>query len=163
MGTVSHPGALANVEHELAIFEPEELRAQVAASWALEATVETPEQAKQLLADQMPFHVADPTGPLVAELIAADHVVYRPDVLRHFAAGGDYGMIDLRDDLRGVTKPTLILSGADDRTTPAASAHELVALLPHCEEIVLPDCAHMVPYEQPDGFIAALSSFLERH
>ena len=103
--------------------------------------METPEQAEQLLADQMPFHVADPTGPLVAELIAADHVVYRPDVLRHFAAGGDYGMIDLRDDLRGVTKPTLILSGADDRTTPAASAHELVALLPHCEEVVLPDCA----------------------
>jgi pimeloyl-ACP methyl ester carboxylesterase len=163
MGTVSHPGALANVEHELAIFEPEELRAQVAASWALEATVETPEQAKLLLADQMPFHVADPTGPLVAELIAADHVVYRPDVLRHFAAGGAYGMIDLRDGLRGVTKPTLILSGADDRTTPAASAHELVALLPHCEEVVLSDCAHMVPYEQPDGFIAALSSFLERH
>ena len=163
MGTVSHPGALASVEHELAIFEPEELRAQVAASWALEATVETPEQAKLLLADQMPFHVADPTGPLVAELIAADHVVYRPDVLRHFAAGGEYGMIDLRDDLRGVMKPTLILSGADDRTTPAASAHELVALLPQCEEIVLPNCAHMVPYEQPDGFIAALSSFLERH
>jgi len=72
-------------------------------------------------------------------------------------------MLDLRDDLRGVTKPTLILSGAHDRTTPAASAHELVALLPHCEEIVLPDCAHMVPYEQPDGFVAALSSFLERH
>ena len=72
-------------------------------------------------------------------------------------------MLDLRDELRGVMKPTLILSGADDRTTPAASAHELVALLPQCEEIVLPNCAHMVPYEQPDGFIAALSSFLERH
>jgi len=98
MGTVSHPGALANVEHELATFEPESLRAQVAASWALEATVETPEQSKQLLADQMPFHVADPTGPLVAELVAADRVVYRPDVLRHFAAGGEYGMLDLRED-----------------------------------------------------------------
>ena len=158
MGTVSHPGALANVEHELAIFEPEALRAQVAASWALEATVETPEQAKQLLADQMPFHVADPTGPLVAELIAADQVVYRPDVLRHFAAGGEYGMPDLRDELRSVHEPTLILSGANDRTTPAASAHELVGVLPDCEEIVLPDCAHMVPYEQPERFTAALSS-----
>ena len=124
MGTVSHPGALANLEHELAIFEPEALRAQVAASWALEATVETPEQAKQLLADQMPFHVADPTGPLVAELIAADRVVYRPDVLRHFAAGGEYGMSDLRDDLRSMQRPTLILSGANDRTTPAASARQ---------------------------------------
>ena len=157
MGTVSHPGALANVEHELATFEPESLRAQVAASWALEATVETPEQAKQLLADQMPFHVADPTGPLVAELIAADEVVYRPEVLRHFAAGGEYGMLDLREELRRVTKPTLILSGANDRTTPAASAHELTAFLPHCEEVVIPDCAHMVPYEQPDAFTAALS------
>ena len=62
MGTVSHPGALGGVDHELATFEPESLRAQVAASWALEATVETPEAAKQLLADQMPFHVADPTA-----------------------------------------------------------------------------------------------------
>ena len=72
-------------------------------------------------------------------------------------------MLDLREELRSVTKPTLILSGADDRTTPAASAGELTALLPHCEQIVIPDCAHMVPYEQPDAFIAALTSFLERH
>jgi pimeloyl-ACP methyl ester carboxylesterase len=163
MGTVSHPGALANVEHELAIFEPESLRTQVAASWALEATVETPEQAKQLLADQMPFHVADPTGPLVAELVAADQIVYRPEVLRHFAAGGEYGMLDLREELRRVSKPTLILSGADDRTTPATSAGELTAFLPHSEQLVIPNCAHMVPYEQPDAFTAALSGFLERH
>jgi 3-oxoadipate enol-lactonase/4-carboxymuconolactone decarboxylase len=111
----------------------------------------------------MPFHVADPTGPLVAELNAADQIVFRPDVLRHFAAGGEYGMLDLREELRGFTKPTLILSGAKDRTTPAASAHELVALLPHCDEVVLPDCAHMMPYEQPDAFTAALLAFLERH
>jgi proline iminopeptidase len=163
MGTISHPGALANVEHELAIFEPESLRKQVADSWALEATVETPEQAKQLLADQIPFHVADPTGPLVEELIAADRVVYRPAVLRHFAAGGEYGMLDLREELRGVRRPTLILSGANDRTTPAASAHELTAFLPQCEEVVIPDCAHMVPYEQPTAFLEALTSFLARY
>ena len=163
MGTIAEPGALANVEHELAVFEPESLSAQVAASWANEATVDTPEEAKQLLADQMPFHVADPTGPLVAQLNAADRVVYRPDVLRHFAAGGEYGMLDLREDLRGVGKPTLILSGANDRTTPAASAHELTAFLPQCEEIVIQDCVHMMPYEQPAAFLAALTAFLERH
>jgi pimeloyl-ACP methyl ester carboxylesterase len=163
MGTIAEPGALADVEDELARFEPESLRAQVAASWALEASVETAEQAKQLMADQYPFHVADPTGPLVAEIVAADRVVYRPDVLRHFAAGGEYGMLDLRDELRNVTAPTLILSGACDRTTPAASAHELTAFLPQCEEIVLDDCAHMIPDEQPDAFVAALTGFLERH
>ena len=163
MGTVAEPGALANVEHELATFEPKALRRQVAASWALEATVETPEGARRLMSDQVPFHVADPTGPLVAQLVEADRVVYRPEVLRHFAAGGEYGMLDLREELRSVTRPTLILSGAHDRTTPAASAHELTAILPHCEEIVLRDSAHMLPYEQPDAFIAALAGFLQRH
>ena len=163
MGTVAEPGALANVEHELAAFEPEALRRQVTASWALEATVATPEQAKQLSSDQMPFHVMDPTGPLVAELVEAGRVVYRPEVVRHFAADGEYGMLDLREELRSVTRPTLILSGAHDRTTPAASAHELTAILPHCEEIVLRDSAHMLPYEQPDAFIAALAGFLQRH
>ena len=163
MGTVAEPGALANVEHELATFEPEALRRQVAAAWELETTVETPDQAKRLAADQLPFHVADPTGPLVAELVAADRVVYRPEVLRHFAAGGEYGMLDLREELRTMTRPTLILSGAHDRTTPAASAHELTAILPQCEEIVLSESAHMLPYEQPEAFTAALADFLGRH
>ena len=163
MGTVAEPGALANVEHELARFEPESLREQVAASWALEATVATPEQAAQLMHDQFPYHVADPTGPLVARLIADDHVVYRPEVLRHFAAGGEYGMHDLREQLRGVETPTLVLSGAHDRTTAATSAHELVAILPQCEEVVLEQSAHMLPYEEPEAFVAALAGFLEHH
>jgi pimeloyl-ACP methyl ester carboxylesterase len=163
MGTVAEPGALANVEHELARFEPEHLRRQVAASWELEATVETAEQARQLGSDQMPFHVADPTGPLVAQLIAADRVVYRPEVLRHFASGGEYGMLDLREELRSVQRPTLILSGAHDRTTPAASAHELTSYLPRCEETILAGSAHMLPYEEPESFFSALSEFLARH
>ena len=51
----------------------------------------------------MPFHVADPEGPLVQWLIEDDRVVYRPEVLRHFAAGGEYGMRDLRRQLRAFT------------------------------------------------------------
>jgi pimeloyl-ACP methyl ester carboxylesterase len=163
IGTVAEPGALANIAHELATFEPEALRRQVSASWELEATVETAAQAKKLLADQMPFHVADPEGSLVAELVAADRVVYRPEVLRHFAAGGEYGMLDLRKELRLVSRPTLILSGAHDRTTSAASAHQLTAILPRCEEVVLADSAHMLPYEQPVEFTSALADFLDRH
>jgi len=163
LGTVSEPGALAAVHEQLAAFEPEALRRQVAASWKLEATVETPEQARQLWHDQIPFHVADPTDPLVAQLRADDRVVFRPEVLRHFAAGGEYGMADLRDALRSVHVPTLVLSGAHDRTTPAASAHELALILPDCEEVVLADSAHMLPYEQPQEFLAALCAFLERH
>ena len=163
MGTIAEPGALANVEEELERFEPEALREQVAASWALEATVRTPEEARQLLADQMPFHVADPTGPLVAELVEGDRVVYRPEVLRHFAAGGDYGMVDVRESLRTVKVPTLVLSGLHDRTTLASSAHELTSILPHCEEVVFARSAHMMLYEEPEVVTAALLDFLGRH
>ncbi len=162
MGTIAEPAALANVERELARFEPEGLREQVAASWAREATVATEDDARQLLADQMPFHVAEPTGPLVAELVEADRVVYRPEVLRHFAAGGEYGMVDLRDELVSVSTPTLVLSGAHDRTTLASSAHELTEILPQCEEVVFARSAHMMLYEEPGAVTAALLDFLAR-
>ena len=133
IGTVAGPGALARVEDRLATFEPEALRHQVAASWALEATVDTPEPARQLMRDQMPFHVADPSGPLVAELVEADRVVYRPEVLRHFAAGGEYGMLDLREELRSSL-------AADADPQRRARSHDggrlgarVTAILPHAK------------------------------
>jgi proline iminopeptidase len=162
IGTVAAPGALALVQEQLDRFEPETLRRQVAESWAREATVETPDDARQLWHDQIPFQVADPTGPLVAQLVAEDRIVFRPEVLRHFAAGGEYGMEDLREELRSVSVPTLILAGARDRTTAAASAHELAQLLPDCEEVVFPRSAHMIPAEEPEAFVAALTAFLAR-
>ncbi|MFN0156174.1 MAG: alpha/beta fold hydrolase [Gaiella sp.] len=161
VGTVASPDALAGVWDRLAAFEPVGLREQVRASWEREATVQTAEECVRLMADQIPFHVADPEGPLVAELIAADRVVYRPEVLRHFAADGDYGLVDQRPALAGFSKPVLVLSGAHDRTTPAASAHELAVAI-GAEEVVLQHSAHMLPYEEPAAFLAALRGFLGR-
>jgi len=162
IGTVAEPAAIHAVADRLAVFEPERLRRQVTDSWARETTVATPEEAKQLLADQYPFHVADPEGPLVEWLIANDNVVYRPEVLRHFATDGDYGLVDQRGTLRAVHRPVLVLSGAEDRTTPADAAHDLAEAIPGAEEIVIPNAAHMVPHEQPEAFLAALRDFLAR-
>jgi proline iminopeptidase len=162
VGTVAEPAALLAVADRLAVFEPERLRAQVSASWEREASVTTHEECRQLFADQLPFHVADPEGPLVQWLVDHDRIVYRHDVLRHFAAGGEYGLVDQRNVLRGLERPVLVVSGAHDRTTPAASAHELVAALPRAVEVVLGNSAHMVPYEEPDAFLDALRDFLSR-
>ncbi len=162
MGTVAHPGALADIDAELDRFMPVTLRAQVTASWMCEASVKTAEEARQLWHDQLPFHVADPEGPLVAWLVEHDQTVFRPEVLRHFAAGGDYGMEDLRDSLREFRKPVLVLSGERDRTTSPVSAHELAQLLPYGEEYVIPGAAHLMLYEQPDATLSALRSFLRR-
>ena len=162
VGTVAGPEILHEVFDRLAVFEPAHLRGQVTASWERESTVETPEQCRQLLADQMPFHVADPEGPLVQWLNENDRVVYRPEVLRHFAAGGEYGLVDQRDLLRAFTRPVLVVSGAVDRTTPSRGAQELVDAIPAAEHVVIDDAAHMVPYEQPEAFHAALAAFLDR-
>ena len=162
MGTVAEPGALALVGEQLERFEPEPLRRQVTDSWEREATVATPEQCRQLWHDQIPFQVADPTGPLVEQLIAEDEIVFRPEVLRHFATGGEYGLEDLREPLRRVEVPTLVLAGRHDRTTAATSAHELAQLLPNCEEVVFERSAHMIPAEEPEAFVSAVLSFLER-
>ena len=162
MGTIAELSALERVDEELARFQPERLRAQVSASWAKEATVATAEECKQILDEQMPFHLADPEGPLVEELIARDETVYQPAVLRHFAAGGDYGMVDERPALAAFSKPVLVLVGAHDRTCSPTSAHELASLLPNAEEVVLPKTAHMIPYEEPELFLKALRGFLAR-
>ena len=162
MGTVDGPEALHTILDRLAIFEPEHLRAQVTSSWEREATVQTPEDCKSLMDDQWPFQVADPEGPLVQWLAENDRVVYSPDVLRHFAAGGEYGLTDLRDALGSFSRPLLVLSGALDRTTPAADAQRLVDAIPVAEHVVIDGAAHMIPYEQPEAFLAALRAFLAR-
>src|SRR5919201_1249880 len=62
---------LEQVESELAAFEPVELREQVASSWAREAEARTQEDVASMIADQWPFHFADPRDPRIAELVAA--------------------------------------------------------------------------------------------
>ena len=89
-------------------------------------------------------------------------IVFRPEVLRHFATGGAYGLVDNRERLRGCRKPALVLSGELDRTTPAAAAQRLAQLLPDADDVVIPGAAHMVLQEQPEAALAALRAFLAR-
>ena len=135
----------------------------MARSWAGETTVQTAAEAARLMRDQLPFHVAEPEGEVVRQMQQdTGGVVYRPEVLRHFASGGEYGLVDNRDRLRQRRLPVLVLSGELDRTTPAASAHRLAELLPDADEVVIPGAAHMLLQEQPDAALAALRAFLAR-
>jgi pimeloyl-ACP methyl ester carboxylesterase len=87
MGTVAGPEALHDIGERLAVFEPEHLRAQVTASWERESTVRTPEESKQLLADQMPYHVADPVIDGAAHMIPYERPEAFLAALRAFLAG----------------------------------------------------------------------------
>jgi pimeloyl-ACP methyl ester carboxylesterase len=163
MGTVDSVEELGRIGERLAVFEPEHLREQVTRSWADEATVETPEDAERLWRDQLPYHAAEPEGELVGQMQAnAGTIVFRPAVLRHFASGGDYGLVDNRKRLSERDLPVLVLSGELDRTTPTASAHKLAQLLSDADEVVIPGAAHMLLQEQPEAALAALRAFLAR-
>jgi proline iminopeptidase len=153
---------LAHVERQLAAFEPVELREQVQASWAAEAHAHTQEEVAALLAEQLPFHFADPRDPRIDDMRAAlGEAVYGPDVLRA-AATEDYGAIALEDRLADVAHPVLVLAGRHDRTCSVPAAEAMAAGLPDAELVIFERSGHMAFVEENDAYVAAVRDFLER-
>jgi pimeloyl-ACP methyl ester carboxylesterase len=54
----------------------------------------------------------------------------------------------LRRRLPRVSAKTLVVFGADDAFVPAIYADEFAAAIPGARKVVIPDAAHMVPYEK---------------
>jgi proline iminopeptidase len=150
------------VEEQLAAFEPVELREQVTDSWAREAHARTQEEVAQILADQTPFHFADPRDPRIDDLAAAmADAVYGPDVLRA-AANEDYGAIAVEDRLGEVTHPLLVLAGRHDRTCSIPAAEAIAAGVPGAELVVFENSAHMTFIEENEAYLEAVRGFLSR-
>jgi proline iminopeptidase len=153
---------LEGVQRELEAFEQVELREQVTASWAREAEAQTQEEAASLIADQMPFHFADPRDPRIDDLAAAmAEAVYGVEVLRA-AATGDYRHIAVEDRLGVVTHPVLVLAGRHDRTCSVAAAEAIAAGLPDAELVVFERSGHMTFVEENEAYLAAVRGFLSR-
>jgi proline iminopeptidase len=153
---------LEPVGDALAAFEPADLRAQVVDSWRREAQARSPVDVERIMADQLPFHFADPRDPRIDELRAAmGDAVYGPDVLRA-AATEDYGAIAVEDRLAGVAHPVLVLAGRHDRTCPVPAAEAMAAGLPDAELVVFEHSGHMTFVEENDAYVGAVRDFLER-
>lgn len=59
-----------------------------------------------------------------------------------------------------LTAPTLILWGREDHLIPPVYADRWADLVPHAEKVVIDDAGHMLPYEQPDAVMEAMTRFL---
>jgi len=59
-----------------------------------------------------------------------------------------------------LTAPTLLLWGKSDRLIPPVYAERFRALIPHAELIRIDQAGYMVPYEQPEAFVTAVTRFL---
>jgi pimeloyl-ACP methyl ester carboxylesterase len=57
--------------------------------------------------------------------------------------------------------PTLLVWGKSDRLIPPVYADRFRALIPHAQLALIDRAGHMVPYERPDDFVAAVTRFLE--
>jgi proline iminopeptidase len=153
---------LEKVAQNLETFEPVELRERVAASWAREQSVETPEDVAALLHDQMPFHFFDPLDPRIEDFEQRTAgSVYSPAVLRHFAAAG-YGDIDVEDRLPSVRRPVLVLAGRHDRTCDVEGSRVTAEAIPTGELVVFEESAHMTYVEETELYLDEVSSFLAR-
>jgi len=166
-GTIVSSGAattrwLAGLDERVAAFEPADLRAQVEASWAKEPVVASREELVTLLADQMPWHFADPRDPRIADYNArTGHLVGSADVLRHMANEG-YGGIDVEAALGTVEHAVLVLAGRHDRTLPVEESAAVADGIPGAELVVFEHSGHMTFVEEQADYLRVVRDFLDR-
>jgi 3-oxoadipate enol-lactonase len=70
---------------------------------------------------------------------------------------------DRSDTLATISVPTLLLSGADDRTAPARAMAKMAEAIPGANHISIPDCGHLIDLEQPAAFRSSVETFIEHH
>ena len=95
---------------------------------------------------------ASPFGPT--------RTVWNLEVLDHFTPA--FLEMDLRADVEGITRPTLVLVGRQDPMTPLEASEELVGLIPQGlgRLEVFDDCGHGSFRDQPDQTERVLREFL---
>ncbi|MFX1348952.1 MAG: alpha/beta fold hydrolase [Promethearchaeota archaeon] len=154
---------LKHVEHNLEVLEPQELRERIAASWEKEKTVETEEDVKSLLKDQMPFHFANPRDPIMEEYEnRSSGARYSPKILRHFAQE-EYGGIEVLDSLKVVSFPMLVMVGRHDRVCSVKAAEAIASGVQNAELAIFENCGHMTFVEENEKYITVVRNFLDRY
>jgi pimeloyl-ACP methyl ester carboxylesterase len=68
--------------------------------------------------------------------------------------------VDLTTKLGEIRKPTLVLAGQDDVTTPVAQSEQLRDRIPGAKLSVISDAGHWLPLEKPQEACDAILSFL---
>jgi 3-oxoadipate enol-lactonase/4-carboxymuconolactone decarboxylase len=68
----------------------------------------------------------------------------------------------LRDAVGALAKPTLVLCGAVDTSTPPELNQTLAAAIPNAQYAEIPNAAHLPCIEQPDATTRLIADFLTR-
>jgi pimeloyl-ACP methyl ester carboxylesterase len=71
------------------------------------------------------------------------------------------GRADSRPTLGTLACPTLVLVGRQDALTPVAIHGEMAAAIPNAALVIVEQCGHLSPLEQPQAVTAALRYWLQ--
>ncbi len=69
---------------------------------------------------------------------------------------------DMREALRRITAPTLVLAGSRDHDAPPAGMRRMAARIPGATYAELPGAGHLAYLEQPAAFNTAVQGFMNR-
>ncbi|MDO9059336.1 MAG: alpha/beta hydrolase [Bradyrhizobium sp.] len=67
---------------------------------------------------------------------------------------------DSRPTLAWIKCPTLVLSSDEDKTVPNSLSTEMAGGIPGAKLVIIPDCGHLTPLEQPQATAEALVEWL---
>lgn len=65
--------------------------------------------------------------------------------------------------LAGVSRPTLVLAGAQDRLIPSAVSRKMAREIPDAVYVEIPGAGHMLNWEEPEACARAIEIFLRSH
>lgn len=68
---------------------------------------------------------------------------------------------DVREQLKQIDKPCLVVTGEQDQRTPPAAAEAVHGLVAGSEIKLIPNAAHLSNIDNPDGFADAVEPFLK--
>jgi len=67
---------------------------------------------------------------------------------------------DGKKDLAKITCPALVLCGRSDALTPLAQHEEMAEAIPNARLVIIEDCGHLAPLEQPHAVSAVMRYWL---
>ena len=70
------------------------------------------------------------------------------------------GNFDIRNQIHQIAAPTLIIVGEQDQTCPVDMSETIHTSIGGSRRQLIPDCAHLVPVEQPQTFCEKGLTFL---
>lgn len=66
---------------------------------------------------------------------------------------------DIRDEIKNILVPTLVVGATKDHLTPLEDQEFLVSQIPYSNLVILPDCGHASMYEKPFMFLTLILGF----